>query len=206
MTDARYPERWLSDRRLLRLGDRDHRAFITTLAWSVSNRTDGLIEHEDLALVPGAHVESAAALVAAGLWATCPQGWRISVFAGTQTSAHELEVLENGRRREREKKARQRGKTDSPGPDRSVAEPVPRDVPGDVFPGDGPRGLSPGTPQARPVPEIGRLEGHYTNAKTEAADTNCCTVCAAPLTDPVARRTGCCSRLDAAHQAAKRAS
>jgi len=31
MTDARFPERWLNDRRVLRLSDVDFRTFVTTL-------------------------------------------------------------------------------------------------------------------------------------------------------------------------------
>ena len=41
MTDARFPDRWLSDRRLQRLSDGHFRAFITSLAWSVTNRAEG---------------------------------------------------------------------------------------------------------------------------------------------------------------------
>ncbi len=52
MTDARIPDRWLSDRRLQRLSDVHFRAFITSLVWSVSNRTNGVIEPEDLRLIP----------------------------------------------------------------------------------------------------------------------------------------------------------
>jgi hypothetical protein len=39
MTDARFPERWLNDRRLLRLSDAAFRLFVISLTWSVSNRT-----------------------------------------------------------------------------------------------------------------------------------------------------------------------
>jgi len=45
-TDARVPDRWLSDRRLQRLSDAHFRAFITSLVWSVSNRTKRVIEPE----------------------------------------------------------------------------------------------------------------------------------------------------------------
>jgi hypothetical protein len=38
MTDARFPERWLQDRRVLRLSDVGFRLFTLSLAWSVSNR------------------------------------------------------------------------------------------------------------------------------------------------------------------------
>ena len=54
MTDARFPDRWLHDRRLLRLSDSEFRTFVTSLTWCVSNRTDGRLEHDDLAMVPPA--------------------------------------------------------------------------------------------------------------------------------------------------------
>lgn len=110
MTDARYPEKWLTDRRLLRLPDAQHRAYVVSLVWSVSNRTDGRIEPEDLPLISGCdlNLRTAQALVEAGLWAPTRKGWHVVDFGSTQTSKHELEVLENVRRRDRQKKARQR--------------------------------------------------------------------------------------------------
>ena len=47
MTDARLPEPWLSDRRLSRLSDAHYRSYIQALLFSVSNRTDGVIEPDD---------------------------------------------------------------------------------------------------------------------------------------------------------------
>ena len=46
MTDARMPERWLSDRRLLRLSDAAYRLHLTGLLWSVANRTDGEVANQ----------------------------------------------------------------------------------------------------------------------------------------------------------------
>lgn len=144
MTDARFPERWLNDRRLLRLSAVDFRTYVTTLVWSVSNRTDGYLEVDDLALVLGATADSSSALVAGGLWREQGRGWLVEDYATTQTSSHDLEVLDNARRREREKKARQREnkKGDSPG--------------------GSPEGRVPGTTQdrpgqARPGQEVGRF-------------------------------------------------
>ncbi|GAB4082092.1 hypothetical protein G3R41_08770 [Modestobacter muralis] len=146
MTDARFPERWLNDKRVVRLNDSAFRTFVTTLAWSVSNRTDGVIELDDLDLIHGADPAAAQALFAAGLWSpvpgdrpgdghqgTSPSRVRIEVFAETQTSSHELEVLENVRRRDREKKARQRAKTPAP------ANPASTVSPGTPSPGTVPR-------------------------------------------------------------------
>lgn len=131
MTDARYPEKWLSDRRILRLSAEQHRTFVVTLAWSVSNRTDGVLEREDLPLVVGCDTSAmtAATLVTQGLWEPTAAGWLIVDFAPSQTSRDELQVLDNARRREREKKARQRHSRRHPDED------VPGDVPGDASPG-----------------------------------------------------------------------
>ena len=80
------------------------------MVWSVSNRTDGRILPQELTLIPGFASGSAKALVDAGLWKTMSTGWLIVDFAATQTSRHELEVLENVRRNNREAKARERAK------------------------------------------------------------------------------------------------
>jgi len=50
VTDARFPERWLNDRRVLRLSDPAFRLFVIPLTWSVSNRTDGDLYDDDLRL------------------------------------------------------------------------------------------------------------------------------------------------------------
>lgn len=110
MTDTRFPERLLTDRRLLLL-DVEHRwSWVVAMIWSVSNRTDGRILPEELGLVPGFTAGSVPALVGAGLWKPARKGWLMVDFATTQTSAHELEVLENVRRNNREAKARERAR------------------------------------------------------------------------------------------------
>ncbi len=135
MTDARFPERWLNDRRVARLSDGAFRTFVTTLTWSVANRTDGVVELDDLDFIHGADRRHVQGLVSSGLWSrTAKDIFLITVFKETQTSRHEMEVLEHLRKREREKKARQRargGSEDdvSPGTSRGMASPgtVPRD-------------------------------------------------------------------------------
>ncbi|GGL88579.1 hypothetical protein GCM10009706_29060 [Curtobacterium citreum] len=136
MTDARFPERYLSDRRVLRLTADEFRGWAFATIWSVSNRTDGVILSDELLLVPFMSASTAQKLEASGLWAADGNGWVIADFPQTQTSRHELEVLDNARRREREKKARQRAaKTGAP-----VSF---SDVPGDG-PGGSSRGMSRG--------------------------------------------------------------
>lgn len=119
VTDARYPDRWLNDRRIRRLSDRAHRVFVTTLVWSVSNRTDGRIETEDLdelPTVPDRMVRDE--LVKSGLWRRDGADLVIAGFDETQTTAAELDRLARARAAARQKKARQRAG-------------VPGDVPGD---------------------------------------------------------------------------
>jgi hypothetical protein len=149
MTDARFPERWLNDRRVLRLSGDAFRLFMFSLAWSVANRTDGVIERDDLALVPGGHMpELAGALVSSGLWLRRGDGWLVASFEETQTTAADLDALARGRRTQRDRQRRYRAHSAG---DHSLcagrpcaSEPVTRDSTRDV-----PR-HTPRTGQARP--------------------------------------------------------
>ena len=97
MTDARFPDRWLTDRRLNRLSDADHRSFVNALVWAVSNRTDGRLDMDDLEVVPKFKTESIAAFEASGLWARSGEVWQIVEYGSTQTSAAQLTSQERGR-------------------------------------------------------------------------------------------------------------
>lgn len=108
MTDARFPERWLNDRRFNRLTDAAYRTYAMALIWSVANRTDGQLDDADIQLIPRYSNESVRTLESEGLWERCSTGWLIVDFPDTQTSRDELVVLENNRRRVRDKKRRQR--------------------------------------------------------------------------------------------------
>lgn len=125
MTDARFPERWLNDRRVLRLSDAGFRLFVISLVWSVANRSDGVIHDDDLPLLPsGADAARSGELEKVGLWRRDRDRWLIVDFLSTQSTRDELDRLESIRRSEREKKARQRAKN-SAGP-----RDGPRDSPG----------------------------------------------------------------------------
>jgi hypothetical protein len=134
MTDARFPDRWLSDRRIQRLSDSHFRAFITSLTWSVSNRTDGIIHPEDLALIPNFSTGAPQAFLDAGLWSPQATGWLIADYLGTQTSSEQLAANERQRAKVREKKARQRAAkaTATNSTNTDVPGYVPRDRPRDV--------------------------------------------------------------------------
>ncbi|BDI23544.1 hypothetical protein [Herbiconiux sp. L3-i23] len=118
------------DRRLRKLSPVDFRSYVMALIWSVSNRTDGEVEPGDLLLIPQFNPDSPPALVREGLWAEEGKAWRIVDFGRDQSSRHELEVLDNVRRADREKKRRQRAAAKK-----------------DAVPGDVPRDMSPGTAQ-----------------------------------------------------------
>ncbi len=137
MTDARYPERWLHDRRFRTLPAQSHVTYVLTLALAVGNRSEGLVTRDDLDHLHRSH-EDADVLVIAGLWDVelNGAGWQIVDFHGTQTTRAEFEAADAARKRERERKAEQRRrKAESAGRD----DGVPGDragVPGDV-PADG---------------------------------------------------------------------
>lgn len=151
MVDARMPEKYLVDRRVMRLSDSAFRAFVVLTMWSVSNRTDGQIAADDLPLIPRVDASQVAEVVAAGLATATGDGWALVDYIATQTSRSELEILENNRRREREKKARQRGN-------------VPREVPGDV---------SPGTAQARQARQARQAPSDSHSETTEPPSPFC---------------------------------
>lgn len=133
MTDARYPEAWLNDRRVVRLSDAAHRLYVTANAWSASNRTDGFVETADLALIHGIDASKAAELATIGLWKQVTGGWLIVDFHKTQTTKAQLEGLDHKRHQDRERKARERARkhgNPDPEPD-SEQQDVPRDVPRD---------------------------------------------------------------------------
>lgn len=101
--DARFPERWLHDRRLARATPSQFRLFVNANAWAVSNRTDGLIPREELSLIPWANMADASALVALGLWAAAPDGWMIEGFLDVQSSKSQLEGLDLKRLQDRQR-------------------------------------------------------------------------------------------------------
>jgi hypothetical protein len=110
MTDARFPERWLNDRRVLRLSDAAFRLFVYGLAWSVANKTDGYLSDEDLVLIPGVNLEAAEALYDAELWWSHMHGAQITEFEDTQSSRDELDALAARRRNDRRRKAAERAR------------------------------------------------------------------------------------------------
>jgi hypothetical protein len=125
MTDTRFPERWLNDRRLQRLSHEAFRLHVFGLMWAVANRLDGHLPEDDVAhvaLLVRVDAANVHELKKAELWDREPGGWLIRDFEATQTSALELAAQDAARVRERDKKRRQRAaKRDaSPGTSRGT--------------------------------------------------------------------------------------
>lgn len=101
MTDARFPERWLNDRRIIRLSDSEFRTFVLATAWAVANRSDGYLQADDLDIIHGANRADAVSLIAAGLWEEAVDGYQVVDFSVTQTSRDQLDGLERKKAQDR---------------------------------------------------------------------------------------------------------
>jgi hypothetical protein len=161
MTDARFPERWLNDRRVVRLSDAGFRLFVTSLVYSAANRTDGALDKADLELLNGADARYVDELVDAGLMAaTSAASWQSTVYAASQSSKSQLEGYEWKREQERRRQANKRAR------DRGLDEPFPkesrdntRDVTSDVD----------RDTKARPDARQGAYEGEQEPTETVAS-------------------------------------
>ncbi|PVZ56690.1 hypothetical protein [Arthrobacter sp. H-02-3] len=100
--DARYPTKYLNDRRILNLSHEAHVLMMQATAFSVTNMTDGFLNTDDLALIPRARIEAANELVQAGLWEVTKAGWFMPEFPKHQTSKDQLEALERKRQQDRQ--------------------------------------------------------------------------------------------------------
>lgn len=86
------------------LSDQAFRLAICGLCWASLHRTDGEVKTSVLGTVSGLRYPKryAAELVAAGLWETTADGWRIHDYLDWQASAKEIEqVRENAKARQR---------------------------------------------------------------------------------------------------------
>jgi hypothetical protein len=108
MTDARFPERWLIDRRFSRLSGDEFRGFVGMLAWSVSNGTDGVVTEADLPEIRWLDPNDMPVFVAVGLCAPLANGWLIVDFDDTQSSRDELQALKKIRKSGRDRQAKLR--------------------------------------------------------------------------------------------------
>ncbi|RZT87526.1 hypothetical protein EV383_4451 [Pseudonocardia sediminis] len=107
MTDARFPDRWLTNRQILGLPADAFRLFVIANAWAVSNRTDGRIDLTDLSMMPDpAHDSDRSLLVETGLWEADTRGYVIAGFANVQTTAAQLAAAEQKLAADRLRKAK----------------------------------------------------------------------------------------------------
>lgn len=123
MVDSRYPTYYLSDRRVRRLSDAAHRAFVNVTAFCVENRTDGFLDREDVDLVPNTNTKCMDELMERGLATGSAKGWQLTDYGKTQSSAAQLDNALLQRResdRDRQQRHRQKQKQDpKPGMSRS---------------------------------------------------------------------------------------
>ena len=111
MTDSRFPERWLNDRRFGQLSPAAQMLYVVGNTFSAANRSDGDLRRDDLDLFPRwAHTDRAHELVKVGLWVEDRDGWLIAEFACTQSTAAQLDAAERARTLDRERKARMRSR------------------------------------------------------------------------------------------------
>ncbi len=107
----RYPTYWLNDRRFERIGRDGHHLFTIAMAYSVSNRTEGVIEHADIPTLARKYdcdTSKIALLVDNWLWEEIDGGYLILDFRKTQTSKSQLEGFEEKKRNDAERSKRYR--------------------------------------------------------------------------------------------------
>lgn len=145
--DARFPSRWSGDRRFLRLSPEGLQLYVFAMWYSVGNRTDGLIEDDELALLPRGDARKVPELEKLGLWRREQAGWLIVDFEDTQTLKAQLEGLDARRRsdRERAQRYRESKKTSRASRDSS------RDDKGQDRPGKDRKGFDVGSDVNQPV-------------------------------------------------------
>lgn len=123
MVDSRYPTYYLNDRRVRRLSDAAHRAFVNVTAFCVENRTDGFLDREDVDLVPNTNTKCMDELMERGLATGSAKGWQLTDYGKTQSSAAQLDNALLQRResdRDRQQRHREKQKKDpKPGMSRS---------------------------------------------------------------------------------------
>lgn len=206
MTDARYPEAWLNDRRIVRLSDPGHRLYVTTLAWSASNRTDGLIESADLALIHGVDPSKATELVEARLWKQVPGGYLVLDFAKTQSTKAQLEGLEHKRLSDRERKARERArKNGSPDPESEdqsgghVTRDIRRDVQRDTKARTGQEGQASTEADSEQTDDRDAwppVVSASSSLRSSSSSSRSCSACSGPLVGPLSIAEGTCAECD----------
>lgn len=134
MSDVRIPYRYLADRRINQLTDGAFRGFVNSFAWSVEQRTDGVILRDDIPLIPRLSVKHVAEFVRVELWIPIDSSsWQIADYKATQTTKDAFEKLDAIRAAAAQKKRDQRAKAaaEKRGVEFSPGD-MSRDSPGDI--------------------------------------------------------------------------
>jgi hypothetical protein len=147
VVDARFPERWLNDKRIVRLSGDAFKLWGLGILYSVANRQEGFLHEGDLRYIHDVDASRAFELEKAGLWSRDGDGWQMAEYEDTQTSLAELDAAANARRAARDKKARQRARTKQ---------------------ADDSDLVSPGTPQARTGQARTGAEGEPSNTQQQS--------------------------------------
>lgn len=128
MTDARFPERWLNDRRIMRLPADVFRGWFLATVWTVANRTEGRIEDSDVDLIPGLTPAMLEHLEGVDLVTRDGHAWCLCDWEGVQSSREQLEALERKKRGDRERQRRKRERDREAEALRDGSRDVTRDV------------------------------------------------------------------------------
>jgi hypothetical protein len=147
VTDARFPSRWMGDRRFLKASPDALLLYQFAMWYAVANRTDGLIEDDDLPLLARGDARYAPELEKVGLWRREAGGWLIVDYADTQTPKAQLEALDVRRRSDRERSQRYRDNRKGSKESRDSS----RDDKGQDRPGQARKGFDVGSDVNKPV-------------------------------------------------------
>lgn len=131
MTDARVPDRWLTDPEFDQLSDRAFRTFIGGLQWSNGQGTDGRLPASSLRFLHPLGVDdtTAAELITAEHWTRTDDGYQVAHWTDTQSLAADVnKAREDNKRRQAEWRKRH-SKSE---PDQPATDSVTGDVTGDV--------------------------------------------------------------------------
>ena len=148
MTDARFPDRWLTDRRFILLSGDAFKLYGIALMWCVDNRTDGFLDDRDLPCLPGVLLGCMGELEQAKLLSRRKDGWTFPDFKKSQTSRRDLETADAKREEDRVRKAAERAAKKEAERAEAASDPSSSARPPDVPP-DSPQGHPPGRPSGR---------------------------------------------------------
>jgi hypothetical protein len=169
----------MGDRRFLKASPDALLLYQFAMWYAVANRTDGLIEDDDLPLLARGDARYAPELEKVGLWRREAAGWLIVDYADTQTPKAQLEALDVRRRSDRERSQRYRDNRKGSKESRDAS----RDDKGQDRQGQARKGFDVGSDVNKPVADDDWPEPAPLGAARESSDR--CLLCGDPI-DPAA--------------------